>query len=559
MTAGGATVNIAGRLRAMAEALPCKRAVVFPAGRDRQGRVAYTHLTFAQLEAESDALARGLTRIGIGEGVRTLVMVRPGLTFIALTFGLFKAGAVPILIDPGMGRARLLECIRNVAPDAFIGIGLAHVARLLYRRAFASVKTHVTVGRRWFWGGHTLDAIRDRGDEPFPMADTRTDTPAAILFTTGSTGPAKGVDYTHGIFDAQSALIQKTYGMDRDDIDLPTFPLFALFSVALGMTAVIPDMDPTRPGHVDPRRIIEAIHNQGCTFSFGSPALWMRVARFCADRGIRLPTLKKILMAGAPVPPALHEILLTRVLPPDAQTHTPYGATESLPVTNMTGAEVLAETGEATKQGKGVCVGRPVPGVDLKILALTDAAIPEWDEALVMPAGAIGEITVTGPNVTQSYHNRPDQTALSKIRQGSRIWHRIGDLGFRDGQGRIWVCGRKSHRVETADGIFYTLCVEAVFNNHPNVRRSALVGIGKRPQEKPVLILEPETMPSGQAAQDQFKQEVLALGAEHPQAQKIEAVLLHESFPVDIRHNAKIFREKLKAWAAEQLDNQSKQ
>lgn len=536
----------------MAARLPEKRAVVFPYARDSAGRVAYTHVTFSQLDALSDAYARGLSAYGIGRGVKTLCMARPSIDFFALVFALFKAGAVPVLIDPGMGVRRLLHCIASAAPEAMVGISLAHLMRVLRPSFFKSITRNVTIGRRWLWGGARLCDLAQPG-EAFSVADTRADELAAILFTTGSTGPAKGVEYEHGMFAAQCELIAKTYGVDENDIDLPTFPLFALFSVGLGMTAVIPEMDPTRPADVNPERIVEAVRNQGCTFSFGSPALWGKVSRYCVENRIQLPSLRRVLMAGAPVPPEVHERLLNHVLPEGAQTHTPYGATESLPACNMCGSEVLADTAAKTRQGKGFCVGRPVPGVEVEIIRLSDEAIAQWAPELVLPAGQIGEITVKGRNVTKRYYQRPEHTKLAKMQDGETIRHRIGDLGYQDELGRIWFCGRKAHRVETAGKILYSVCSEAIFNRHPQVRRSALVGIGARPQQRPVIVIELHNSDTPAAEREALRAELLAAAAGDPLTVDIRDLLFHPAFPVDIRHNAKINREELSLWATREL------
>jgi olefin beta-lactone synthetase len=549
MTSESPLCNIAARLRTMAGRVPAKEAVVFPEGRDAEGSVIYTHLTFAELDRASDGYARGFERIGIGRGVKTLLMVKPSLEFISLTFALFKVGAVPVLIDPGMGRKRLLHCIAEVQPEALIGIPLAHVARLLFARSFRSLKCVVTVGRRWFWGGHSLRNLKDPAEEPFEMASTRAGELAAILFTTGSTGPAKGVEYEHGMFDAQCDLIRETFGMTEDDIDLPTFPLFSLFSVALGMTAVIPDMDPTKPAEVDPAKIVEAIHNRGCTFSFGSPALWGRVTSYCVEHSIKLPTLRTVLMAGAPVPAEVHE-RFRAILPEGAETNTPYGATEALPSTNITGSEVLAETASATAEGKGVCVGRPVFGVTAEIIRMTDDVLEEWSDDLILPQGEIGEIAVKGPTVTRRYYRKEEATRAHKIHDGDEIRHRIGDVGYRDERGRIWFCGRKGHRVETEEGIMYSVCCEAIFNRHGAVKRSALVGVGQRPEQRPVIVIELNDRSRKKAA---LTTELLELGAENLLTTGIRDVLYHPSFPVDIRHNAKICREELAVWAADRL------
>jgi olefin beta-lactone synthetase len=261
-------VNVAHHLKTMARVQPYRRAVVYPASRDANGRVAYVHLTFRQLDRDSDCFAHGLEKVGIEKGVRTILMVRPSLEFFALTFALLKVGAVPVMVDPGMGIRRMLECLQESCAEALIGIPQAQALRTLCPRYFKTVKTSVTVGHRWFWKGFTLKDLRLRPWKPFTIASTAKEDMAAILFTTGSTGPAKGVIYTHGVFDAQVRLIKQQFGISTDEIDLPTFPLFALFDPALGMTAVIPDMDPTRPAEVNPERIIEAVINHGVTNMF---------------------------------------------------------------------------------------------------------------------------------------------------------------------------------------------------------------------------------------------------------------------------------------------------
>lgn len=542
--------NIAHYLPAIAREYPFQRAVVFPEGRDRTGRVAYTHLTFAQLDRLCDRYAWGLQEAGVKQGMKTLLMVRPSLDFFALTFAIFKLGAVPILIDPGMGWGSFMRCVAQVAPEAFLGIPAAHVLRLVRRRFFRSVRIPVTLGKRWFWGGCSVAEMPER-EEPFPVQAVEPDDMAAVLFTTGSTGPAKGVVYSHRIFTTQTEILREQYGIGPGDIDLPCFPLFALFSTALGATAVIPDMDPSKPAQVNPERIIEPILNQGVTYSFGSPTLWARVGRYCADRGIRFPTLTRVIMAGAPVPDYVHDCLLNHVLPEGAQTYTPYGATESLPVANFTGQEMLAETAALTRAGQGMCVGKPLPNVTCRIIRITDEPITAWDEGLVVPDGTIGEICVKGDVVTRAYHNLPEATRLAKIPDDSTVWHRMGDVGYLDGQGRIWFCGRKSHRVETGAETLFTVRCEAVANAHPAVYRSALVGTGgDRYHQTPVLVVEPlpDRFPKNRAAEEALCREVRHLLQGNPETAGIEQVRVHRSFPVDIRHNAKIRREVLAVW-----------
>ena len=549
--------NIASRLHQMAEERPFQRAVVAPAGRDRAGRVAYAHLTFRQLDQESDRIAFGLERSGIGHGTRTIVMVRPSLELFALAFALFKAGAVPVMVDPGMGLRRMMACFAETGPEAFIGIPPAHVLRTLNPKFFSTVQTAVTVGRRWFWGGPTLQQLRSRPWAPFPLAPTTPDETAAILFTTGSTGPAKGVVYTHGIFDAQVRRIRDHFQIAPGEIDLPTFPLFALFDPALGMTAVIPDMDPTRPAKVDPTKIIEAILDHGVTNMFASPALLKRVGGFAAAHEVRFPSLKRVVSAGAPVPPADIE-QFSGILTDSARIHTPYGATEAMPVLNIDSGEILTETRHLTEQGFGICVGRPLEGITVEIIRIEDEPINRWSERLVVGDGEIGEIAVRGDIVTAAYYERHVETALAKIADDDGFWHRMGDLGWRDKKGRIWFCGRKSHRVVTAEETLFTIPCEAIFNAHPGVYRSALVGVGPAGQQQPVICIE--LSPEGRRMpRKALRAELLDLAATHAHTQLIQTVLFHKAFPVDIRHNSKIFREKLAVWAAGRLGRHKQQ
>ncbi len=543
-------VNVSMYLKQMAAIRPYKRAVVYPAGRDKENRVTYSHLTFRQLDEESDRIAAGLTAAGITRGTRTILMVKQSLEFFTLAFALFKAGIVPVVVDPGMGLKRMLNCLQEGKPEAFIGIPLAHVVRIIYPGYFRNVKRFITVGRRLFWGGYTLRQIRELSSTPHRIAETKRDEPAAILFTSGSTGPAKGVVYTHGMFDAQIQQIKAQFDISPDEIDLPTFPLFAIFDPSLGMTAIIPDMDPTKPAMVNPRNIVEAINNHGVTNMFASPALLNRVGRYCRRNDIKLPSLKRVVSAGAPVPPANIE-RFAAVLSNKAEIHTPYGATEAVPILSISSNEILSETKKLTEKGFGNCVGRPIQDTDIRLIRISDEAIAVWSDELIVPQGETGEIIVKGPVVSRQYFERPDQNALHKIKDGEGIWHRMGDLGWMDKNGRLWFCGRKNHRVITGNGTLYTIPCEGIFNTHPGVFRSALVGIGKAPHQTPVICIELE--PGCKTPRKIVEQELLDMAKQFVITQHIDTVLFHKSFPVDIRHNSKIFREQLRDWATVRL------
>jgi olefin beta-lactone synthetase len=506
--------------------------------------------TYRQLDDESNRLARGLAKLGLSRGMRAVLMVPPSVEFFALTFALFKLGCVVVLIDPGMGVRNLAVCLAEAEPEAFVGVPKAHLARIILGWAKKSLKFQVTVGTRFLWGGWTLDRVRREGENGKPiLASTTTDETAAILFTSGSTGVAKGAVYTHGIFTAQVEMLRRIYGIEPGEIDLPTFPLFGLFGPALGMTAVLPRMDFTRPGGVDPDAILGPARKFGVTNLFGSPALLRRVAFSGEASGVKLTSLRRVISAGAPVSPAVIRKVV-ELLPPGVQVHTPYGATEALPVATIGSDEILGETGSLTSQGKGVCVGRPVEGMHVRILRISDDPIPTWSDDLELPRGEVGEIAVSGPVVTRSYYNRPRSTALHKIHEGERVWHRMGDVGYLDERGRIWFCGRKSHRVVAPSATYFTIPVEGVFNAHPAVFRTALVGVARAGVVEPELCVEVE--PGQRPDPVALRRDLAALGSKYDHTRAIRRFHVHPRFPVDIRHNAKIFREKLAVWAGRQ-------
>jgi acyl-CoA synthetase (AMP-forming)/AMP-acid ligase II len=548
--------NVAEHLPRMARDRRDALAIVFPEKRVA-GRRAYTTWTYGQLDEESSRIADGLSQIGIGRGTRTVLMVRPSLPFFALTFGLFKLGAVPVMVDPGMGVKNLRECLGRARPTAFVGVPEAHVARSLFRWARSTVTTKVMVGPRalalpFGRGMHTLDAVRARGSASrFRMETVEKEDVAAILFTSGSTGIPKGAVYRHGNFLAQVEAIREMYGIVPGEIDLPTFPLFSLFDPALGMTTVIPDMNFTKPASVKGENIAEAIADYGVTNMFGSPAVLDAVATWGVPRGAKFGTLRRVISAGAPVHPRILE-RFRKLLPDEARIHTPYGATESLPVASIDDATILGETRHGTDEGKGICVGRPVRSANVEIIRIDDGPIAKWNDSLRVAPGEIGEITAAGPQVTTHYFDDEKSTAAHKIDHDGAVRHRIGDVGYFDEQGRLWFCGRKSHRIHWRGKTLFTEQVEGPFNAHPGVRRSALVKgawqgrPGDAPHEKLYLFVEPMDPAHEEWAAPQYEERLM------PELQAIASrlglelqIVLRDALPVDPRHNAKILREKL--------------
>ncbi|HEY2147575.1 MAG TPA: fatty acid CoA ligase family protein [Pirellulales bacterium] len=546
-------VNVARRLNATARRMPGAVGIAEPCGWRPDGRRDYRQLTFRELDEDSDRLASGLVQVGATPGTRLAMFVPPSIDFVSLVFATLKAGVVPILIDPRMGPRATLDCLDEVKPDGFVAVPLVHALRAVPGGRFLGSRINVTVGRRWWWGGETIAGLRRRGQTPFDPIATAAEDPAAIIFTSGSTGPAKGVLYRHGNFERQVAEIQEFYGIQSGEIDVPCFPLFGLFNAAMGVTTVIPDIDASRPARVDPKRLIGAIQDWQATQSYGSPAVWDRVGRDCEQRGIKLSSLRRVLSAGAPV---RVDVLrrMQNCIHPAGEMHTPYGATEALPVASIGANEVLNETSRRTDAGSGVCVGRRFPGIEWRVIQIVDGPIHSIAEGVEMREGELGELIVRGAVVTDRYVTRVEANALAKIADSDSIWHRMGDVGYLDPQGRFWFCGRLTQRVVTPAGAMYTIPCEAIFNRHPELRRSALVGVGPPGEQQPVIVVELQSgrVPRG-AARAKTIDELRSLALSSPLTADIRHFLVHPSLPVDLRHNVKINREKLAGWAARRI------
>jgi olefin beta-lactone synthetase len=496
-----------------------------------------------------------------------VVMVRPSAEFFLIMFALLKARAVPVLVDPGIAKKALQSCLAKVQPSAFIGIPLAHAARALLGWARPSIRQLVTVGRRWFWGGATLAELEKRGASnqsaranlAHLVQQTDPNSLASILFTSGSTGVPKGVEYLHRMFTAQVALLRDAFQIEAGTFNLPTFPPFALFDPALGCTSVIPMMDASKPAQADPRKLISAIEQFNIQQMFGSPALLKTLCQHLQRTKSSIPQLKTVMSAGAPVPPDLVE--LARQVLPNARVFTPYGATEALPVAVVDDHTLLGPARLLSESGMGICVGKVLKQNQVRIIGISDAPIAHMQDAKLCAVGEIGEITVRGPSVTEAYAFAPSMTAAAKITDADRqIVHRMGDVGYLDASGMLWYCGRKSHRVESAQGPMFSECVEALFNQHRSVLRTALVGVqlvndAASNSQTPVILFElhaPQTEPL-----PQIVQALIQIAAADSRIAHIQHFLHYpRAFPVDIRHNAKINRELLARWARDQVRSQ---
>ncbi|MFF7230197.1 fatty acid CoA ligase family protein [Streptomyces sioyaensis] len=556
--------NLARHLEHHARAFPDKPAIIHPDGTEAGGGIRYRTLTYGALQEQVEALSAGFLRSGIGRGTKTVLMAPPGPDLFALAFALFRIGAVPVVVDPGMGVRRMLHCYRTVGAEAFIGPPAAHAVRVLSRRTFASARVRVTVGRRWFWGGHTLNGLRhsDSSADDAATARAAESRPASgddllmIGFTTGSTGPAKGVEYTHRMAAATARGIASAHRRSREEVSLVTLPLYGILDLVFGSTLVVAPVAPAKVAGAEPGPVVAALARFEVNTMFASPALLRVLGDHLRRQPTALPALRCVVSGGAPVPADVVAVLRD-VLDEAAEIHTTYGATEALPISSLESADVLGETAARAARGDGTCVGRPVPGVDVRIVRTSDGPLPSWKPALTVRPGEVGEIAVAGETVSRRYHADPAADAQHKIQEHpangpARLWHRTGDLGSLDDAGRLWFAGRRTQRVTTAEGDLHTVRCEGVFNAHPLVRRTALVGVGAAGAQRPVLCVETEPG-TGREQWRTLVPELRQLAAGHPQTRRVQDFLRHPAFPVDPRHNAKIGRERLAHWAGRQL------
>ena len=548
LTAAASRVSAGGlyeALRSAATAMPWVSAVTkvsFPRWR---ATPQYDTLDFGSLAARIDAYEHGLMEAGLRAAERVIMLVTPGADFLALSYAVMGRGAVPVFIDPGMGVDAVVACMREAEPSGFIGVPRAHLLRLKAGELFRSLRFSVVAGRFPPCGAMRLcDLRRPSAAPPTPVPRGDAD-PALVAFTSGATGRPKGVVFTNRMLSEQLAVFRGQFGFRGGDQDLPLLPVFSLFTAALGVGSIFPPLDPSRPLSLVPSQIIRVMRDLGNQTSFGSPALWSKIGEYCRQTGATLPQLRRVFMAGAPV--SQTTIDLVKAACPQAESFTPYGATEALPVTIASADDlwqdrpVLAVTGE-----QGTPVGRAIEGVALRVVQpLTGQPVMPLIDC---PERVIGEIVVSGDTVSREYLRRPEATATSKIHDGDRVWHRMGDMGYLDAAGHLYFCGRKAHVVSTPDRTFHSVPVENVFNRHPQVRRSALIEVAGGP----ALAIEPASWPLTPQARQTLAAELRAVGVGDPVTAAIQRFYFHQSFPVDARHNAKIFRDRLGAWAANQ-------
>ncbi|MCP4325256.1 MAG: AMP-binding protein [Alteromonadales bacterium] len=551
--------NLCRHLIDAAEQFPSSLAVAVQ--KKQLGKLTYQEMDFEQLNRSSDQIAFALNKHGLKAGDKAVLMVTPSLDFFSITFALFKAGIIPILVDPGMGTKNLKQCFIEAKPDAFLGIPKAHFARRLFSWGSETIKHNITVAGCGLWGGISLKRLVNKypTENSYSMVKSTPEQLAAILFTSGSTGSPKGVVYSHEMFEAQISILKNDYQIQHGERDLATFPLFSLFGPALGMASIVPEMDASKPITANPEYLFAAIEKYQCSNLFANPALIEILGDAGNRKGVKLHSIKRVISAGAPATlPSLKRF--SKLLNKGVEILNSYGATESLPVSKIA-SSLLLKTEAITDTGGGICVGLPVDNTQINIIKISEDCIKTWRNELSLPNYEIGEIVVKGPQVSQQYYARDNATLESKIESETVSSHRMGDLGYLDEFGNLWMCGRKAHRVEAIfqDNlkIYFSICCERIINTHPAVKRSALVAVKLAGHTTPVVCIELLDKPTESSLK--LFNELRFSAEKHEHTQGIKHFLIHQGFPMDIRHNAKIYREQLAVWAQAEIKKECNQ
>jgi acyl-CoA synthetase (AMP-forming)/AMP-acid ligase II/pimeloyl-ACP methyl ester carboxylesterase len=489
-------------------------------------------VSFATLAARVDSVAAELVRRGLEPGDHVAMLTPPGIDLVTAVYGVWRAGGVTVIADRGLGLRALGRAVRSSRPKWVIGPKQALGA---------------ATAMRWAPRARRLDVaelVTAPGVDPASLApEPNGEAPAAVLFTSGATGPAKGVRYLHRQLAAQRDALAATYSITGDDRLVAAFAPFALYGPALGIPTALPACDVTKPGELTAAALDAACERIGATLAFASPAALANVVATAASGDHRgLAALRVVFSAGAPVPS--ETLRAVAELAPNAELHTPYGMTEVLPVSDIELDEILAA--EADDPTGGVCVGRPVPGAEVSVAPL--GFDPE-ELPVELPPGATGEILVRAPWVSEGYLGL--WAVERAARPGSGVWHRSGDVGHVDTSGRLWVEGRAVHVIHAASGPITSVPVERIVERELNVGRAAAVGVGPVGTQQLVVVVEQAGASDGPAdteTSERVRQVVTdRLGL------PVASVLTVSALPVDIRHNAKIDRTKVAAWATDLL------
>jgi acyl-CoA synthetase (AMP-forming)/AMP-acid ligase II len=491
---------------------------------------------FDELREQVDRAASRLLTAGIQHGDAVLVFQTMSVELYVALLAIFRVGAIAMFLDPSAGTRHIAQCCIMNPPKALIASTRAHLLRLI-----CPPLNQIPV--RFAIGGYIPNAISwerlaergsvDRTDPRLTVVlDKITEeTPALLTFTSGSTGEPKAAMRTHGFLLSQQNVLSRSLNLTPTALDMATLPIFVLANLASGVTSIIPDADLRRPAAINAARVIAQIDTYKPSTIAASPAFFERLVEFCETHTRTLPSLVTVFTGGAPVFPGLLDRL--QQVAANAKIVAVYGSTEAEPIAHIDKSEIKESDYEAMLSGHGLIAGRPVPEIKLRIInhqwgsPIRPLSASEF-ESMLQNTGEAGEIVVSGAHVLSGYlHGKGDEE--TKFQVDGIVWHRTGDSGTLDKQGRLWLLGRSSARVHDADGILYPFAIETAAKSIPGIKRAALVALGGRR----VLVVEPDGKKQGneldvKAALEQFSWA------------KIAGIKLVAKIPVDKRHNAKV-------------------
>jgi acyl-CoA synthetase (AMP-forming)/AMP-acid ligase II len=497
--------------------------------------VTYQQYTFHELENKIQSAHDYFLQHNVQPGYLVLLIMPMSPKFIANLFGLFRIGAIPILIDPGLPIKKMASALNPTQPTLLIGKKI-HLWIAKYRLKLTSIRRHISPPptKKIYQNLNNHYPTKTENKPHKKSFDAKST--LAIVFTSGSTGIPKGVTYTHELCKAQLNLLKTAYQLDPGKIDIPLLLNFCLFNPALGIATVLPPINVKAPLKTSLQKLLKILGDKEITHSFGSPIFWKAITTKALKLKKTFSHIQKLFLAGCSAPTGLIENL--KIIFPNAHFEIPYGATEALPLTTLSGT-LLCE-----KQKKhpyaGACLGKPLPGIKIIILDLS--------QPCPLSPMTVGEIAASGPIVSQDYDQLPNQNKENKwIDHQQTLWHRMGDVGYIDHEGCIWFLGRKKECCITASQIMYTEPCEAVFLKHPAVQRAALIFIPTKTASIPAMVIEPKQwstvyLPWKKKAFIRTLQ-TMALSKAHTST--IQHFFIQRSLPVDIRHNAKIHRLSL--------------
>lgn len=539
--------DVITQMKQQTQKFPNKKALIFPEKQALSMNVTWNSITYKELDDYSGLLAGYLQQKGIKRGDRILVMIPVSLTLYLVVFALIRLGAVVVFVDPWMDMKKLSQSCTISKPNAFIGIFKANFLRL-YSSSFRNIPIKMTINKLDSSVLKYLKRVKHTGKIPLRKNKYDKESVVFIRFTTGSTGRPKGVKRTYGYLSDLFAATSDFFPLTKEDIDVTTYPLNIFYDVLMGATAVIPFVSYGRASRTDPSLFIRQIQECRVTTASGSPFYWKKIIEYCKTNKITNDTLRFIFTGGGPVP--LQLIDSFKEVFSAAQIYIVYGSTEVFPLSWINIEEIIDSKAEQTRNGSGICVGKPHPNLNVKIITPmneTNTRKKKNLNSVSLQQGKIGEIITTGPQVTTSYygdHNEKIFAANKIIDTNDTIWHRTGDAGYLDSSGNIWLVGRKKNIYTVNGNKICPLMIEYVFDSLPEIEKSAL--LQNPANKKLILVLEPKNKQilKNKERKKTLTKQVLSLcdAKDFP----ITSIVFVRKIPLDPRHNTKIDYTKLK-------------